>query len=736
MSNVIPRHVRTWVPGNHEGLHNDCECDMRVEFPTLQIPPIVILRYEGYKRTIQRMYAELNGQLLARYWLTQVAGKPDIVEVPFSMEVYLRYMREYYTPTSQKAIQPPFVVNNEASMLSEQDVKTRVWKNMQEMLEKQYWERVYPDVNKIEIPDIPVAQMSLKQLCKKKLSWVDTVYGDWNGLKRTVHSRENLTAQKTMKLYSEFCVETAERTPTDLYVFDLVPGALYRLINAMGSRSNYETLILDLDFKRLFSMVSMHTSGGINPGDKYVVDVKGTKIEVTSVGKKCHMAEQAIRRLWRICKDIKEDPTMMVAAIWCVIKIKDEFRFGQYKTEAELKAMALKTREFFIPDLTHIYMSIMINQKRMLLERNNVIRIGMRWWYGGAEYLYKYLNGDMPNMIWVDGDIEGLDKHISDWLLMLYCAGVQPYYRKEGMSQTDMDFLENLMIYWATNVCAKLVCHVGSFWRYMNGQMYSGGKETSHGDSWIMAFIFYVYCQHIMKQNREFEELIMAFLDETFIAIVVYGDDHIWCVPDVLQRVMNHESWRDFLKLYFRMNLRDAHTYTSLLSVPDDTGRLRVRGPRFLKRHFIRGNDPELAQILPYKEIDESACRMFTTSFDTPGEMVAVTIGFAWDSMFTNIYMYQLSLDAYRMYMRMNPLTPQETLIMMERLATTNPRVRRLLRKSGVSKEEFYSFPTAEALRRRHVLDPEKANYIVRAQDLDKIGTIFEFEEWDWSRFE
>jgi len=444
--------------------------------------------------------------------------------------------------------------------------------------------------------------------------------------------------------------------------------------------------------------------------------------------------EAAIRKVHDILTMIRKDDRDYANVITAVVKAKQEWKIGQFKTVAQLREMLMKMREFFIPSMHHNYISILCNEYRMLLERNNVIRIGMKWWNGGAELLYKFLNGDMPKMIWVDGDITGLDKHIQDWMLYLYCHGAHPYFDWASMNSKDSKFLKNLLIFWASNVCAKLVCHVGGFWRYMLGQMYSGGKETSHGDSWIMAFLFYCYCQQVKAANPGRAILIDRLLALMIIVIVVYGDDHIWCAPEILSDIMNHNTWRDFLKDYCGMELRDAHTYTSLLSVPDHTGRLKVRGPRFLKRHIIRNTDPEIkVNFLPYKEIDEMMIKSFALETHWSPEVKLIVTGMAWDTMFTNRPAYDTLRAYYVALDKLDTRTPYEILQTLDFNKFESYRIRKLMKKVGMQVEEFYKFPDWEVEKYRHTFDMEKANYIIRPENLNDLPQEYEYDEQDYA---
>jgi len=283
-----------------------------------------------------------------------------------------------------------------------------------------------------------------------------------------------------------------------------------------------------------------------------------------------------------------------------------------------------------------------------------------------------------------------------------------------------------------------MVCHIGGFWRYMMGCMYSGGKETSHGGSWIMAFIFFCYCEWVKDMHPHLSSVIDQFLLERFITIVVYGDDHIWCAPAFLRGVMNHKTWKQFLEDYFQMQLRDENIYDSLLSIPDDTGRFKLRGPKFLKVYFIRNEDsnPLLAPILPYKEIDEQICKALTWDYDTPGENIPVVIGFAWDTRATNRYAYDVVLDLYRELMALDPRSPEEMLRSIDIEDMSGTKMRRLIRKVGVPRSEFFNFPSYSDMRKRHVLDPVKANYRMTFSEATGNFDPYDYEEMDGEGFD
>jgi len=559
------------------------------------------------------------------------------------------------------------------------------------------------------------------------MSWHSTVYDTWFGSKRMIHTKEFLPLQKSLQLYAEFNKDTTRRSPAELTLWQYVPKALESLNFQFGTYKDHGTLPFKFDLLEIIQSIRLYTSSGTAPGGTSTTEWKGYKCRILPCGKKLRHVEAAARALHATARRIKFDKDFVCKAVRCIMKGKDEYKHGQFKSLEELEAMLNKLRLFFIPELEHLLMSSWINGERMKLERNRIIRVGMRWWYGGAFLLFKQLNGDLPNMRYFYGDVTGLDKSISDWLLLLYCCNVYPYYNWKDMSEEDKEFLENLIIYWATNVCSKMVCHVGSFWRYMSGVMPSGCKETSSGNSWIMAFIFYTYIEHMKTLYPHIADLLDAYLREMVILIVVYGDDHIWCCPERFYPYLNLKTWSAFLKEYYNMTLRDGAEFTSLLTEPSVDGREKISGPGFLKRKFIKNTiRPDLSPILPYKPLDEQMCKFYTVKYDTIVEAIMVCIGFAWDTQGTNPEAYRIIKDVYDHYMFLNPYTPVELIEQMKQ-AKDVPTVRRLFKKTNIRLSDMMKFPTIEEMLDRHVLDGSKANYAVSRTRED--DDLFEFED-------
>jgi len=208
--------------------------------------------------------------------------------------------------------------------------------------------------------------------------------------------------------------------------------------------------------------------------------------------KKLFLLEAAIRYVHKYIMAVIQGLPFYFADLE-VIRQKQEWRKAARFTEEELEKLQEKMREFFCPSLNFVIFSHWYMGFRRAVENGNVIRIGMTFNHGGAYVLAKYLRYDDDRMFWVDGDISQLDKNIQDWMLMLYVGCGGRYFAWDKFDEQAQKHIETFMKMMMFKISHKIVLHLGNFWQFMRGVMHSGGKDTSHGDSWIMALLFYLF---------------------------------------------------------------------------------------------------------------------------------------------------------------------------------------------------------------------------------------------------
>jgi len=432
-------------------------------------------------------------------------------------------------------------------------------------------------------------------------------------------------------------------------------------------------------------------------------------------GKKLFLVEMCLRYFheW-IMSVIKGDPLPFIDVE--IIRAKQEWRKELEDLDEEtLEGLMLKMREFFIPSLPMIFLSELLMGFRMKFECGNVIRIGMKFWHGGAYEFAKFMRYDVPGVFWFTGDIEKLDKHIQDYLLMLYVSSGARYYDWESLDPRATKVLEHLIKTLMYHISHKVVLHLGSFWRFMRGVMYSGGKETSHGDSWIMALLFYCFIVEVAHNNPSVAPLIWKLVVEGYIRVGVYGDDHLCVSVNVLRGLINPFAFAEFLARVPRMRLREAKVFDRFITeVNYDTGEIVKKGPKFLKRYFVESTIPGTAPILPYKSIHETMVNLCLKDDDSDiVRWIFSSIGQAWDTMGTNEIAYRYCKRFHDLVLQRCPFVcAREMLLDYLNNSDNSVNVNKLLRRVNITEKELLcDFPTLEELQKRHVHEPYKAAF-------------------------
>jgi len=97
-----------------------------------------------------------------------------------------------------------------------------------------------------------------------------------------------------------------------------------------------------------------------------------------------------------------------------------------------------KKREFFIPSVEQAFWSNCFSERKK--ERGKCIKIGIKWWFGGAWKFAQQLLYDNDLVIYADGDISGFDKAVKDWQLYAYMASYIRYVNLAKMNRAQRRF--------------------------------------------------------------------------------------------------------------------------------------------------------------------------------------------------------------------------------------------------------------------------------------------------------
>jgi len=443
--------------------------------------------------TEREMWAHVYSSIVSRYRVSLVRDEIRVNTVLDVEKMYAHWYREYYTPVSHIRLNAMSQHTNNLNLTDE-----RLAPFVPE-LSKKIDEMIYAMVGmKVRKPIEQCAVKSLQDLCKVRTS-IYTILNE----KVMIGGEEyplfyystNSTKRNELKmvsLYREFSFDTCQRGDTYTRIRPYITPALRMLEHKLRTQDYYGRFRFHYSPRELVKMIKLRTSGGIQNTQSFTMIIDGIKYRVVNSGNKVYLLEAAAREIHGIMIDLAEDkePTFMP---FNVTKLKPELRYMFDKLLSKIPKALYRVREFFIPSLTLTLLSEMLHKNRMLIERGEMITIGCTPWFGGWYQLAVTLNFDNEDIFWVDGDITGLDKHITDWMLYIYLAAGARYYAWTRMNRSQRRLLKKLYLLLLYHVTNKITLQPGNFWRLIRGVMYSGGKETSHGDSWIMALCFFFF---------------------------------------------------------------------------------------------------------------------------------------------------------------------------------------------------------------------------------------------------
>jgi len=602
--------------------HKYCECDLTVSGID-PIKPFVIPRYkESVKRSLNVMYAEMTAHIVQNYSLE---GPNVVTNLVPNVTAYLDNLARASAVFDGDLIRPQFSYSNQSKAVSRVD--SSFLRAATQVLDKWYFGTLGIDMSSYVWRDasseLCVNKVySLKELCAKTLSFSHYACGRRFGNVSWCNTMEGYGPNDVFRNFNEFNVDNYTRKDGYFRAISMMSRALNIVYgNFIQTQRHFKKIVFAYNPIEYVREMNMMASSGIRPGPRTTAVVDGFSVVVSPIGKKIEQIKWAMtsHRQW---------VRLMFAGNFnhleshCVIKVKNERKCAYARPTSALLAIHQKKREFFMTNARHQLNSTWINGPRIKLERGNAINVGRCWWYGGAYNFATYLNYNVPGMMWYEGDYTLHDKHIVDWLLMVYQATNMIYYDVESMTEKQRRVFFHANADTMFNMVIKPTCHNGDIWRIIRGMLYSGGKETSHAGSFCTLFCFALYLVHTMELYPRQAAYIKKCLEHGFIRICVYGDDHLWCGPKKIAHIVNETLFAEYSASTFGMVIKDILHHDRFLTVPNFvTGEVErgQAGPKFLKRYFIAG---DILPVLPFKPMSETMQKLLAPTSSLPVDMI------------------------------------------------------------------------------------------------------------------
>jgi len=569
------------------------------------------------------------------------------------------------------------------------------------------------------IPWVETKTVSLKVLCMRSLSYYNRVFtGDRYG-RYTVQSCENLYPNKIVDLIAKFDKPTrVMKNPTPM-ISKLLFLGLRRMYNYMGVEQFFGKLVWEFNDRDVLTMeFPKQSSAGIRAGKSRTHIDHGVKVRVTPNGTKGDQTVPCKKRMMEYIREYRRTKKITFLEKACTICMKVEIFNTDSIDPEKRRATYNKCREFFIPHMMQYFIALLTVKDRQMFERGRQIKVGLRWWHGGAEYFAKQMKYDDPTMVFSDGDFDALDTTIHRVLLELYETQASIYYKT---GTPDYPLFMILLQQATSNLSVKLVHVFSKVWKLMLGVMPSGAYETSHGNSWIVGLLFWTYFeQTIFKFPHRAAQLEKTYRDRR-IEFPVYGDDHVPAIGREVIDIFNETGYADFVATVFDMKIHKIRENVPFLSIPDEFGGLKEDGVIFLKRRFIKKPKDfpkECANILPYKTMKDALVKFAYGNNErlTYADYTVACLGLAYDNMGVNPVIHQFCEQLFRFTVHVGKFRDMDQIrdAFFEFNFCEDRRldITRIMRKVGLNTDELWKgFPTRQRLIDMHTYDAEYVDF-------------------------
>jgi len=253
----------------------------------------------------------------------------------------------------------------------------------------------------------------------------------------------------------------------------------------------------------------------------------------------------------------------------------------------------------------------------------------------------------------------------------------------------------------AATLGMKIIKNPDGTWEILEGSMASGRKDTSHGDSWIFALVFFMYVCYYVRTKECGSELLRSVL--TFMTgINVFGDDFVAWVELRFRHIINFKSFSAFIEK-LGMRFKEGEDKFNFLTEIDEFDEVRKEGVKLLQVLFVHrdsvSDDVRLPLVLPYKKSDRLMCRSIYGNGEPRMilDYAVSAIGTVWASYGTNKRIY----DFFKWFFEQIIFKSGTHDWVGEYFSTVKSRgvITNLLRKANISIDQLKKgFPTREEL--------------------------------------
>jgi len=501
---------------------------------------------------------------------------------------------------------------------------------------------------------------------------------------------------KLKELYTTYARPVRGLLPAAKRLIPLFPAAIEMVHHHCNSTEDYGKHKLRWEIDEIISETYMGSAGGCNsPEMKQVEEEDGITYIKNPNGKKFDVVLPAIEQFRKFMTSGKR-PFVSFR-----YSIKEENVFMD-SLDDMLKKLQ-KGRLFVIPNFITILLEMSIGSTRYS-ELGGSIGIGRSWSYGGMDGLLEMLGvlGREDDFVLNEGDVVKIDQSLCDILINIFWSSRLIYFDPKHPDYSKVRDTLQLLIEEFTQKVTHIVFEL---WAIIVGGVPSGALHTSHMDSWILLFLFFLFCLDIAHTHPEMDEEIQIALLTKMIAIVVYGDDNWYFLKKGrMADLLNAREFAKWLKIHWGIEMRDVRVGHNLVSVPRN-GFFEVKGGIYLRHYCVKNPlvGEGQSRYVPYRPMKEVVLKTVYGREPTPRDginLILSILGHVYGTYGSNEYSYSWLLHLYTVLISVYEIDRKTILTAIERVERD---VTRKLRQVDLPvKALLEGFPTLAYLRERN----------------------------------
>jgi len=491
-------------------------------------------------------------------------------------------------------------------------------------------------------------------------------------------------------------------------------GALRMLYRALGTENELGKHVWDWNRGIDKFVYKKTSSAGVRPGKDFSAVSGNTKFTYTVNGSKGLQLPFMKKVVDAAIEEFNVTGEFKLPQVINAVGLKKEFLYTAEEDDKAAYKIQDKIRYIWLSETLEFLVSAAVQGYRQGLERRGPILIGTKFSHGGAYHFAKNCHYDSLLHFWLQGDFSSYDLSLKRALLNLFASENMRYYDRNSFKGRTWHLFREFNAWVTHNLGYKLVRKPNGEWGFLEGSMGSGSYMTSHGDSWILAFIFFMWIDLLAETSEDGEDLRRDVMD-LLVGIFVFGDDFVIYCLKKYKHIINKVTFRAWME-QLGMIFKELEEKDIFLSVVDNECVMVEKNVKLLQHYFVHkdGVDCEdvlnLPPVLPWKDSVRIIARAVYGNGEHRAEIdyAIAAIGNVYASHGTNARVYAFYRYLYSQVVGLVSLKPNWIYDYIKQ-AGNGEQLSGVLRKASITIDELASgFPSRDHLLERNVYVPTR----------------------------